>query len=334
MRKLTTLEQENIKKWYGILTYTQISNIFKMPAQSVRSFLRRTKITRKDNKYINYSVTELIPEFFNEETVYLLGLLWADGCLHKTMNALNTISLFRKKTDVEETKSILKYWKGLSDWCETIIENPKTGFNSSGGSKFSNNDKYIAIWLRNMNFCHKSGGSPEILLKNIPEHLHYLWWRGYLDGDGWISLNGKLTKVGFVSSLEQNWEFCINICKFLDIQNYHIIKINKPKSHYSRFEISRKSDILKFLTFIYKKREEDHIGLSRKYSIFTSYNFGKIEQQSKYIGVSKTKSGKWRCYHQNKQIGVFDTEELAKEARDKAVNLKHEIEYNYNLLGM
>ena len=196
---------------------------------------------------------------FTKESVYILGLLWADGHIREKtkltiincseVDIIDVEPVFLKTGDWLLGKSIQKTHNGK------IVKNQKKISTSTWG---------LFEILKVNDYIVKSKSSPNKILKLIPDNLKKYWFRGYLDGDGCIKLGKKYgIEVVFTGNYEQDWEFIIDLCKQLNIK-FFIDKKVVNMGKYSHFRIYKKFDVKKICDYIYS--DYDNIGFSRKYA--------------------------------------------------------------------
>jgi hypothetical protein len=213
------------------------------------------KSESKNKKYVNFN---LFTKNLTKESVYILGLLWADGHV-RAENKTTSISCIQ--TDIEcviptflttgdwlVSKSLKKYFKGNEVKTQKKISTTTWGlFNV----------------LKEYNFLNKSSGSPDKMINNIPSNLKKYWFRGFLDGDGCIRLGKKYgTSIVFSGPYKQNWTFITNLCNFLKI-HYRIDRVTVKLGSYSHFNVYRKNDVKILGDYLYS--DYDGIGFVRKY---------------------------------------------------------------------
>lgn len=210
---------------------------------------KRERYENKNKKTVKYNLFE---DEFTKESVYILGLLWADGhinvddkstminCVESDIN--DVIETFLKTGDWYISKSIKKYHNGHE------VKNQKKLYTSTWG---------LFNILKKYGFINKSHGSPMVMINKIPKHLLKYWFRGFLDGDGCV----RDKSIVFASGYEQDWGFMVNLTKFLGI-SYGIYRNKTKLGGYSHFSIHRKNDIIIFGEYIYS--DYDNIGFKRK----------------------------------------------------------------------
>jgi hypothetical protein len=201
------------------------------------------------------------------EVAYLLGIFYADGCIRNTSRSKNTMSLTSKTSDaITIYDSIMKTgkWKFYSYKRAT-----------GSVSYFKLNSRKLITFLRENDYEEKSTRSADKILSKIPAHLRSYWFRGFLDGDGFIrSRAGSGCELGFAGDIRQDWHFMEELCKQLNIE-YKIIKQEyKTKTgkiyRGSTFSIYNTINSLTILNYIYQNRDADKIGLYRKYEKYLS----------------------------------------------------------------
>ena len=220
--------------------------------------LKTNVINKSESKNKSKVIFNLFNLDLTKESVYILGLLWADGHVRKNNK---TISISCVMTDIEDVKSI---FKTTGDW---LISNPiKKYFN---GNEVKTQKKiHTTTWglyeiLVDYGYLTKTNGCPLKMLKKIPDNLKKYWFRGYLDGDGCIRLGKKYgSSIVFSGPYNQNWLFLEELCKELEIHFLIDRRVVELGGH-SYFTVYRKNDVKKLGDYLFS--EYDNIGFSRKY---------------------------------------------------------------------
>lgn len=215
-------------------------------------------INKSENKNKPKVKYELFDSSLTKESVYILGLLWADGHVRKENK---TTSISCVQSDIEE---VIPVFLKTGDW---LISNPiRKYFN---GNEVKTQKKiHTTTWglyeiLVYYGYLDKTNGCPIHMLNKIPNNLKKYWFRGFLDGDGCIRLGKKYgSSIVFSGPYNQNWLFLERLCEHLDV--YFLIdrRISKLGGQ-SYFTIYRKNDVKIFGEYIYSNY--DSIGFSRKY---------------------------------------------------------------------
>lgn len=267
-----TVEEENfIKTNYPLYGSTYILQKIGIQKKSLDSFIWKNKLKINKNK--------IIIDLNNKHLCYILGLIWADGCV--PIKDRNRITIGMKTADmlnVEWVFAKLGTWRKSIDYKGTIHEI----------IKFRKSDKEFKNFLLENDYNKKSFMSPTKILSKIPHNNIKYFIRGVFDGDGCFFIKqysynkGCSTRAATItSSFDQDWTYMINIMNKLDC-NYHIHKTitNKEKNHRgSTFRLSA-GDIIKFGNYIYSG---DTFGLERKIK-----KFNEIKKSYKYKKCIKT----------------------------------------------
>lgn len=138
-------------------------------------------------KQINHDAFNIL----NEETYYWLGFLMADGCVTN-----KTVIIGLNPKDKEHLEKFKKFAGGSQD----IYFNP----NGKSCSFAFRSQKIIDI-LNNYNIvpCKSLIATPHLSCIN---NRHF--WRGMIDGDGWISSDGRYPILGLCGSYNVIDRFC------------------------------------------------------------------------------------------------------------------------------
>jgi hypothetical protein len=196
-------------------------------------------------------------ENMTAESVYILGLMWADGTIGSG-NLNYSISITGVSEDLDKNDWI---FKKTGNWGKHIR---KANGNRKQQTTYGISDKEFYRKLYDFDYKFKSKNSAVKILSVIPIELRRYWWLGYFDGDGCIYTD-KNNQLFFTSSIDQDWSF-FNILP-LEINWKHIVK-KRESGNYSRMLIQGKDDITNFCNYIYSTIENDNIGYYRKYEKF------------------------------------------------------------------
>jgi hypothetical protein len=237
--------------WFKVSRYRIINKANSLGLKT-KVIIRTEQKNKPKVKYRLFSTN------FTKESVYILGLLWADGHV-RTENKTTSISCV--KNDIED---VIPTFLKTGDW---LISNPlKKYFNGNEVKtqlKLSTTTWKLHDILKNYGYLSKSNSSPINMLNNLPNKFLKYWYRGFLDGDGCIRLGKKYgSSIVFSGPYNQDWLFIEKLCEYLDI-HYSIDRRKVKLGGYSHFIISRKYDVLKLGGYIYS--DYDNIGFTRKY---------------------------------------------------------------------
>lgn len=281
-----TPEEENfLKEFYELngskfcakhLNKTALSILNKAHDMNLKANLSSIfqKLRSKPNNEFNVNA-DIFIQPTSLEVCYILGLIWADG--HVSKNRCYSITLSCQREDGNVFESIFvktgkwriyKYKKAQETWQDQTI--------------FTTTNKPLSLFLESMDYKIKSFSNQEKILSVIPKNLHYMFWRGYFDGDGCIYLRekDKLGQICLVSSYDQDWSSLSKLLTDKKI-NFTISRIISKKNHQSsRLIITKAAHIIEFFNFIYPNGF-DEIGLSRKYKKFESLVLWEKERTDK-----------------------------------------------------
>lgn len=235
-------------------------NNLKVDKKSLNKILSDS--TLKTGDKCNVSIINFT-ENINKYSVYLLGLLWADGYIAK--NTKNTkqrynINIECLNEDMEFFKTILDkigkwnyYTRKRGDW-QTI-------------TKANTCNKELLEYLSKHDYNNKSVASPCLIIKTIPNNLLKYFLLGIIDGDGCFYFNKKhfLRQFSICGSLNQDWTAFEKIFNELGIV-YKISRRPNNKGGSSLIRILNKNNIKKLGDYIYNTISDDKIGLPRKYA--------------------------------------------------------------------
>ena len=177
----------SLAREYGVTDWT-VGNILKAHRIPTMHYNERRSAAGNGNNYTYFD------NYSNEGCAYFYGLLLADGNLHK---GTLQIGLHRQDRYILET---LKQELNLS----TVNVNDhdllvrRTG-NVSQVSSLRVMDLRIVESLRRLGFSERKSGK-----EKLPEVFKFNshFWRGMVDGDGTIGVQGQRVTVGLVGSKE------------------------------------------------------------------------------------------------------------------------------------
>ena len=238
----------------------------------------------KFSNKVNY---KLFTETLTKESSYILGLLWADGSVHKKSNS---ISIECVREDMNNFYPIFKTVGEFNLYYRDRENRRPQGTINCSSLELSN-------FLKENDYTNKSLSSPTKILSHIPENLHKYFFLGWSDGDGcfYHSKDFKIIQYVMSGTYDQDWSSLEKICNELNIK-YKVDKIITTKNHkHSRLIFCRNEDILKFGNFMYG--ENGDLGLKRKYEKYKSIK--------NYTDSKETYT--YTCYKNNEVVKSFDS---------------------------
>jgi len=196
------------------------------------------------------------------ESAYILGLLWADGCVRITKANTASIKIESISKDMKEYCPIFKktgswgrYTRQRQGWQETT-------------SLFTSNRPLANYLIQNGYKANNKDAS--LILRLIPNELLHYWFLGLTDGDGSWYANPKTHQKQFSisSHINQNWCYLTNQLELLNIIDYKSYASKNTKGAGSAVELKTYHDLIIWGNFVYKDYNINKIGLNRKYKIF------------------------------------------------------------------
>lgn len=266
---------------------------------------------------------KFLRDMTQDENVYLMGLLWADGYVGKKYE----IGLEMKSSDFEYIQPLLNiYGFTVFGKRQRYKKNMKFG-NVQKNFRISNIS--LNSHLQQLEYRSKSFISPQKVLSTIPNDKHYLWWRGFFDGDACFYCRGALHVFAVWGSINQDWSELKKLFSRLDIQSFRFKKYSRKNGQHlsSCISIGAQDDIEKVGRYIYQNRMD--IGFCRKYDkylkcITTPSPLFKKKTSTKRGVYFSIWTGKWICrkFVNKKRIvvGSFDDYQKACDAYDTFSN--------------
>lgn len=203
---------------------------------------------RPDDSF-GVNVTQFL-DITQPEVAYLLGLLWADGYIVRTEVRLELIS-----TDLNVLKPLLN---SIGEW--KYYSRLRNGESNKMTTAVTSNRRLVEFLIEH-DYKDKSNVSADKILTKIPDELKHYWFRGFIDGDGFVDK----TRVRIIvsGSYCQDWSFVSNLCEELNIKcsNYRKLTNNGDSSSVT----FRSNNAIILGDYIY---QGEQFGLGRKYKNF------------------------------------------------------------------
>lgn len=234
------------------------------------------------------------PQVQNEIEAYLLGLLYADGCIEgKRYEKYYTLGITLSEKDKIFLQKILNIFN--------------TELNKNYDLKYSANTKSYKITICNVQLINnlinlgiipqKTYSNNDFVFTNVPDNLKRHFIRGYFDGDGTIGIYKNKAQIGFVSL---NQKLLNSILNYIHSQIINKGTIRTDTKYY-RLYISGNPSCKCFLNYLYN---ESTIYLERKYLIYKEI---KLQPYRKYQNIYLQKENMYVVRIRNEYIGVRHT---------------------------
>lgn len=229
----------------------------------------RMKVLRtlKENNIVSERITRPYKNFFdinffseyNEKSCYWAGFIMADGNIHSKRKVLCISLASVDRVHLEKFKSDIKFTGPISDYTGHDIRTGKDFLYSKitiGGKWFANDLE------KNFNITPKKTFTTTF--PNIPNEFIPAFIRGYFDGDGSITHNGRDTKVVSIIGTK---ELILSIQEFFYSNGIRV----KGETGYGKITFNKKiyyisysgTNAIKFLDIIYGNSK---VHLDRKYN--------------------------------------------------------------------
>lgn len=269
------INQKITKDYLNGISKLQISKNYKVGTRLISKILNESKIkirTRKETNTRYYFNHDFFEKINCEEKAYFLGFLLADGYISP-----NLVSLELK--DIDE--HILKKFILVTENTNNVKKYKRRGScgNTNTAKITFRSDKMVKD-LNNLGL-HRNK-TYNLVVPKIDESLEKHFWRGVLDGDGYISCYTPKTKrklvCGEVKVYVCKKQIQTGICGHLNTMNAFVdfLKRNnietvgvRPDHSIFRVKIKTK-DTIKFLNLIYSEANPE-LFLKRKYAKYQEY---------------------------------------------------------------
>lgn len=179
---------------------------------------------------------------------YLLGFLYADGCVNKN----NVISFTIQERDKEILNMYIK---------ELNATNQIAQVKGKQQVRISFCSKHMCDTLINMGCTHNK--TYNLSFPDIPLEYQYDFIRGFMDGDGCISITNKNNKKYISLSFTGAKEMMLSLKTLFDVDNQITFYRNAYALH-----VGKTSDVIRILNKIYFNAE---LYMTRKFNKYQEY---------------------------------------------------------------
>ncbi len=280
-------------------------------------FLYKAHISRVSINTHTLTMKHLDHQVFTSLTnplgLYLLGLLWADGNIHRVPTH-NQVSLATSGDDVHHFYPLLLR---TGEWSrhqfKSMVRRSKPGY-----TLYISN-KEIKQFMMRYGYREKSKRSPIDLIKATPLELKRWWLLGFLDGDGCISVHEYSYVISFSGAHDTDWTAIKELIEGWGI-NTIIRRYHTKNGSYSQLVVSGKEEFEKLGGILYQDQASIPLGLDRKYR---KYLDGlEVLKTRVRKNIRRLKGGSWQAYvhvnieghHHQKGLGTYPTAEEATQA--------------------
>ena len=198
MWKLTSVEKQKICESYKAgETSPQLALKFKVSAAAICGILNRRKINIRSNSDAQHqrkcNLDEKVFDNLNEESLYWLGFIFADGCIVKRHGKSPELSFALKNEDILHLYKFKNFLK--SSHSLTYIKQYNT-------NRFGVRSVRLVSKLEEYGITERKSLTAKVENEKLYNSKHF--WRGIIDGDGCIGTyknrNKKYIRLELVGS--------------------------------------------------------------------------------------------------------------------------------------
>lgn len=258
---------EIVQKYHETKSLKETAEFYNVDVMAINYHLHKFNVERypyDGHKYkCNPTVFSVID---NEEAAYWIGFLAADGSLLKDKPNKVTLTLARKDREhITKFKAFLGAENPVLDY-ERNQSKSSLVKGSGPISSLAIDNPQIAADLRSLGFSHdKTYSLKPPSGDQVPKHLLKHYWRGMIDGDGWLCYNPDKGYCSIILGLCGTKEICEGFKQFFNDNGCTLNpspRHNKQsKSNYS-IEIKGFKEVSNVLTLLYSGAT---VFLDRKY---------------------------------------------------------------------
>lgn len=231
----------------------EIADVFKIEYSTVYYILNKRGVNiRPNRKYILHDV-DIFDQIDEDWKAYFLGLFAADGCLYKNNYGYDVLNIGLHFKDSYVLSSLGR--KIFQDFQELHDRNGNVEI-------LRICSKQISGKFRLMGFTERKSSTVEMVpIDFINEELYSSFFRGYFDGDGWVT--GR-NSWGIISS-----EAFIDFWKNYFEQKFNMVLYKRKAGKVFRLESHRKENFRILFQFMYPDQNNlSEFYLRRKFHEF------------------------------------------------------------------
>lgn len=264
LKSWTAHEIEFLKKHYSTKGAAWCATKLNLEPKLVRTKANKLGLTIESNYRATpqgdfvYRDFSNIFDLTNPKIIYLLGFIWADGHIGKSViisNISEDLDEIIDKLNLENLLpgvSIKQRQPQRKEW------KPQTTITFG-------NKEILAFLIKN-NYT-KSRLNEPIILERIPKELRHYWFRGYLDGDGcvYVPKTHKTACLSFTGHYDSTYKFLEKLGESFQVTPRVNYRVAKNGSKFSRVIFDTLKRVLPILDYIYQDWAICNLGLNRKY---------------------------------------------------------------------
>ncbi len=250
---------EDTQATRGVIQSIVNKHKLKVDKKSLSKIISNGKIKKQEEYNINI---ETFTKNLDENSSYILGLLWADGYISKNNPTIKKRNIITLECLYEDMKNFAPIFEKTGVW---LYYNRQRENKKMVTTAYTSNPLFHKF-LTDYDYNLKSIVSPNKIISTISTNFISYFLLGVIDGDGCFYFNKKngLRQFTLTGSFNQDWLAFEKIFYKLNI-NYKIIRKKNKKSGYSQLRITNRDNISKLGEYVYSNFKTDKIGLLRKY---------------------------------------------------------------------
>lgn len=266
INKLNIKESDIVELYKELQSGPKISKILGIGCGTIYDVLEKHNIQRVKAGNINRKskLNHLsFDKMDSEEKCYWAGFILADGCVYTSDKYRNSLTI---GLSVKDIGHIIKF-RDFIGTDNKIYEKETVGYSTGKVlCSISISSPKILSDLKEIGIEDKKTFNSNIGISLVKESLHRHFWRGVVDGDGFISIskfkNREQFSIGLVGNLD-------TISKFKEFIDGKIKTKAKIRKHCSIFQIAFRSKVgIEVAKLLY---ENCNVFLDRKYYKFIDY---------------------------------------------------------------
>lgn len=229
--------------------------MFKIPFNGVSVKPIDKEFYLPDSKFTNVK---------DKEVAYILGLMWADGCISINGRAYSSRTT-NKSEDICPLLPLLtpflEGWSVRSSYADHPTYKPQTQLGRASKRLYNHLDQ--------MGYTNRLDGVCRVLDYMDPA-LHKYWFRGLIDGDGCFYYNEKNRCRQFcvAGPYDQEWGFLTKLLDSLKIRHSVQRSTSKKGHKSSKVRVCGKANITILGNYLYDDYEVYSLGFERKYNTY------------------------------------------------------------------
>ena len=256
MKRISIEIEKKICSDYSTGKYSsrELGEKYSLSKSTILRVLKRNNIEAKNRRLVNTNLDiDYFKEIITEQKAYFLGFIFADGCVSNEelfidINEKDIDILIKFREEINSQAKISTRIKGKSSMSRIVVKNRTFTDHLS---------KYGIIKNKTKNTKH-------LPYEIIPKELWRHFFRGLIDGDGWITKTKENRyHIGYVTQYNSTALDFIYMMNELIEDKWKNRVINRNKK-YSVVQIQKSEQVKQLATVLYMN---SNIHLSRKFQM-------------------------------------------------------------------